>query len=225
MAVNENYPLMGLRIEQRRKELDLTLQEVAAEVGVAASTIQRYEKGRFGKIKLPVIEAIAAALRVNPEWLTGDTDDPVDYDDPDLIASIPLSYLELCGGDIRRAYKAMQTVYDDALKEIVKENESGRPAAADQMCRVFGTEHSYRSTRLCADKAKAAVLFYRAVDRRAAPELSALIETVEEMDYRELEKVRRLISAYRKAGEPIREIVDTALKPYDEEVSEEALLG
>lgn len=115
--------------------------------------------------------------------------------------------------------------YRDLLADIAKENESGRPAAVDQMCRLFGTEHSYRSARLCADKTKAAVLFYRAVDRRAAPELSALIEIVEEMDYRELEKIRRLVLAYRKAGEPIREIVDTALKPYDEEESEDALLG
>lgn len=109
--------------------------------------------------------------------------------------------------------------------DTAKESESDRLAAVDQMCRVFGTEYSYCSTRPCADKTKAAVLFYRAVDRRAAPELSALIETVREMDHRELEKIRRLISAYRKAGEPIREIVNTALKPYDEEVSEEALLG
>lgn len=115
--------------------------------------------------------------------------------------------------------------YRDLLADIVKENESGRPGAVDQMCRVFGTEHSYRSTHLCADKTKAAVLFYRAVDRRAAPELSALIETVEEMDFRKLEKIRRLISAYCKASEPIREIIDTALKPYDEEANEEAQLG
>lgn len=122
MAVSDNYPLMGLRIEQRRKELNLTLQEVAAEVGVAASTIQRYEKGRFGKIKLPVIEAIATALRVNPEWLTGDTDEPVDYDDPDLIASIPLSYMELCKGDVRQAYKAMQAIDDENSKSLRPSN-------------------------------------------------------------------------------------------------------
>lgn len=145
--------------------------------------------------KQDAVYAIAQALNVNEAWLMG-------YDAP------------------------MERVdYSNLLAEIVKENESGRPGAVEQMCRLFGTEHSYRSTHLCADKTKASVLFYRAVDRRAAPELSALIETVEEMDFRELEKIRRLISAYRKAGEPIKEIVDTALKPYDEETSEEALLG
>lgn len=75
---------IGRRIELRRKELGLTLTDVASGVGVAASTIQRYEKGRFDKIKMPVIEAIAVALHVNPEWLIGTTTDPVGYDDGDL---------------------------------------------------------------------------------------------------------------------------------------------
>ena len=78
MSENERYRLIGQRIEQRRKELGLTLQEVSSKVGVTASTIQRYEKGRFDKIKLPVIEAIAEALNVNPEWLTGHTDAPME---------------------------------------------------------------------------------------------------------------------------------------------------
>lgn len=115
MAENAHSKLMGQRIEQRRKELGFTLQDVSAEVGVAASTIQRYEKGRFDKIKLPVIEAIAAALNVNPAWITGHTDDPTDYDDPELLASIPLSYMELCDGDAKAAYKAMQAVDEENL--------------------------------------------------------------------------------------------------------------
>ncbi len=60
---------IGARIEARRKELDLTLDYVAQEIGVAKSTIMRYEKGTIKKIKLPVIEAIARVLRVNPAWI------------------------------------------------------------------------------------------------------------------------------------------------------------
>lgn len=60
---------IGARIEQRRKELGLTLDDIAQEIGVAKSTVQRYEKGTIEKIKLPVIEAIARALNVNPAWL------------------------------------------------------------------------------------------------------------------------------------------------------------
>jgi repressor LexA len=54
----------------------MTMDEVAQKVGVAKSTIQRYETGQIGKVKLPVIESIAAALLVNPDWLIGNTDDP-----------------------------------------------------------------------------------------------------------------------------------------------------
>ena len=60
---------IGLRIEQRRKDLGLTLEDVAKEIGVAKSTVQRYEKGTIDKIKLPVIEAIARVLDVNPAWI------------------------------------------------------------------------------------------------------------------------------------------------------------
>ena len=64
----------GKRIQQRREELELNLGDIAKEVGVAVSTIQRYEKGKIEKIKLPVIEAIAKALQVDPAWLLCQTD-------------------------------------------------------------------------------------------------------------------------------------------------------
>lgn len=64
-----DYKAIGRRIEQRRKELGLTLADLAAAVDLSASTIQRYEKGHFDKIKLPVLQAIASALKVAPEWL------------------------------------------------------------------------------------------------------------------------------------------------------------
>ncbi len=67
---------IGTRIENRRNSLGLTLDEVANQVGVAKSTIQRYEKGQIKKIKLPVIESIASVLEVNPDWLIGNTDNP-----------------------------------------------------------------------------------------------------------------------------------------------------
>lgn len=66
-----NNAEVGKRIEDRRTELGLTLQDIASEVGVAISTIQRYEQGKIGKVKLPVMEAIAAALNVSTDWLLG----------------------------------------------------------------------------------------------------------------------------------------------------------
>ena len=60
---------IGKRIRDTRREQGLTLQDIATELGFARSTIQRYEAGYVGKIKLPVIEAIAKFLKVNPAWL------------------------------------------------------------------------------------------------------------------------------------------------------------
>ncbi|MGG7213494.1 helix-turn-helix domain-containing protein [Clostridium nigeriense] len=60
---------IGDRIKNRRKELKFTLQEIADRVGVASSTIQRYESGRISQLKLPVLESIAKAINVNPVWL------------------------------------------------------------------------------------------------------------------------------------------------------------
>lgn len=59
---------IGNRIKTRRKELGYTLGEVANTVGVASSTIMRYENGIISQYKLPVLESIANALKVNPTW-------------------------------------------------------------------------------------------------------------------------------------------------------------
>lgn len=64
---------IGQRMEARRTALGFTLDEVALRVGVAKSTIQRYEKGKIEKLKQPVIEAIAAALDADPAWICGKT--------------------------------------------------------------------------------------------------------------------------------------------------------
>lgn len=63
--------ILGNRIKQRRTQLHMTQGDIAKSVGVAISTVQRYEAGNIEKIKLPVVEAIARALKVNPEWLIG----------------------------------------------------------------------------------------------------------------------------------------------------------
>ncbi len=67
---------IGTRISSARSIKSMTLEEVASKVGVAKSTILRYEKGTIEKIKLPVIESIAHALDVDPNWLIGNTDTP-----------------------------------------------------------------------------------------------------------------------------------------------------
>lgn len=60
----------------RRRELGLTLEEVAQRVGVNRATVQRWETGAIKNLGRDKIAALAAALQVSPEYLLGWTDDP-----------------------------------------------------------------------------------------------------------------------------------------------------
>ena len=66
-----NLELIGERIKLTRKEKDMTLDDIAKAVGVARSTIQRYEVGVIVAPKVPVLMAIARVLKVNEKWLMG----------------------------------------------------------------------------------------------------------------------------------------------------------
>ncbi|MBQ3603920.1 MAG: helix-turn-helix domain-containing protein [Clostridia bacterium] len=65
---------IGMRIRNRREQLQLTQEELGTSLAVNKSTIQRYESGKVAKIKLPILQAIADALKVNPNWLALKTD-------------------------------------------------------------------------------------------------------------------------------------------------------
>ena len=65
---------IGNRIKYARNLRKSTLDDIAKKVGVTKSTIQRYEAGKITTIKLPVVEAIAIALNVNPAWVVGKSD-------------------------------------------------------------------------------------------------------------------------------------------------------
>lgn len=78
--------LIGGRIKEIRKDKDMTLEDVAKRIGVAKSTIQRYEAGLISSPKQPVLAAMAKAFNVKEEWLSGISDDKeleatVSYDD------------------------------------------------------------------------------------------------------------------------------------------------
>lgn len=66
---------IGNRIKYARALKGNTLEEIANKVGVARSTIQRYENGKIESIKLPVVESIAIALNVNPSWIVGKSEE------------------------------------------------------------------------------------------------------------------------------------------------------
>lgn len=62
---------IGENIRRRRKELDMTLEEVAALVGISRQTMSRYETGIIGNIPSDKIESLAKALRTTPAYIMG----------------------------------------------------------------------------------------------------------------------------------------------------------
>ncbi|RKJ19170.1 XRE family transcriptional regulator [bacterium D16-50] len=66
---------IGNRIKYARDLREATLDDIAKKIGVTKSTIQRYEAGKITTIKLPVVEAIAISLNVNPAWVVGKSDE------------------------------------------------------------------------------------------------------------------------------------------------------
>lgn len=59
------------RIKNRRKELGLTLKEVAEKLNVSESLISRYESNEVKNMGIDKIKPLAKALQTTPEHLMG----------------------------------------------------------------------------------------------------------------------------------------------------------
>ena len=57
------------KIKTRRLQLGLTLEDVANKVGVAKSTVKKWESGQIESMRQSKILALAKALNVNPTYL------------------------------------------------------------------------------------------------------------------------------------------------------------
>ena len=69
---------VGERIKARRKELGISADDLAKQIGVDRTTMFRYEKGTIEKMPVSALIPIANALRVDPVWLlTGRSDEAV----------------------------------------------------------------------------------------------------------------------------------------------------
>ena len=75
MKDKELRKLIGSRAKQRRVELGLNQPYVAEKMGVATSTIVRYEAGTIDNTKKLVLEGLSETLHVSVEWLKGETEE------------------------------------------------------------------------------------------------------------------------------------------------------
>ena len=70
---------VGQAIKHRRKELDISAEQLADKIGVSAATIYRYEKGDIEKLPVAVLESISTVLSTTPAYLMGWEDDLPSY--------------------------------------------------------------------------------------------------------------------------------------------------
>ena len=112
---------IGARIHTRRKALGLTLQDIADRVHVARSTIQRYEAGTINQMKMPVLDSIAHALSVNPEWLIGKTDEMVSSDQhlPEM-ASLSVCDLDAQEVSLITAFRSLNHLGQEEALQYVR---------------------------------------------------------------------------------------------------------
>lgn len=61
----------GQRIKERRKELHISADDLAAVLGKNRTTVYRYENGEINDVPTQVLEKIAKALKTTPAELMG----------------------------------------------------------------------------------------------------------------------------------------------------------
>lgn len=105
------------RLIEVMEDRNVSAKELCDELGISSSTFSTW-KSKDREPKPSQIAEAARYLRVSSDYILGLTDDPIDYDEnAELVASIPLSYIEGTGGDLSQAYQLMLAAKEDALNE------------------------------------------------------------------------------------------------------------
>lgn len=69
-------------LKNRRKELGLTLSQIADKMGVSEATVQRWESGNIKSLRQERIGPLSEILRISPAVLMGWADDEVTSPSP-----------------------------------------------------------------------------------------------------------------------------------------------
>lgn len=88
---------IGERLRWRRKELDMTLEEVAQMINISRQTLSRYENGIISNIPSDKIEALAKALKTSPAYIMGWEDSPAQASNLIPISELHMKKIPLIG--------------------------------------------------------------------------------------------------------------------------------
>lgn len=88
-------------IKKRRKDLNLTLLEVAKACDVSEATVSRWESGNIDNMKRSRIAALASILDISPSLIVGidDEDTNLEYE---TILKVNIPELEIIQGAVER---------------------------------------------------------------------------------------------------------------------------
>lgn len=62
---------IGNRIKERRKELNMSVEDLAKRLGKNRTTVYRYEKGDIENLPIDILDPLAKALETTPAYLMG----------------------------------------------------------------------------------------------------------------------------------------------------------
>lgn len=119
-------------IRIKRKELDLTLLDIAKACNVSEGTVSRWESGDISDIKRSKISTLAKILNISPSVIVGTEDDDRIYENVGIdFMRIPL-YEPICCGD--------GGFVEDQIIEYVPVPSKGLKSAQNYFCQLADGE-------------------------------------------------------------------------------------
>lgn len=87
MQPKNTFPLFAERITKAMEDADVDALELSRVTGIPRSNFYHYKEGRFLP-KYERIRMLARVLKVSPEWLVGNSDDPTPRNDVSTITNV-----------------------------------------------------------------------------------------------------------------------------------------
>ncbi|UXR50973.1 LexA family protein [Staphylococcus simulans] len=123
-------------IKSRRKELNLTLEQVGNLVGVGKSTVRKWETGDIENMKRDKIVKLAKALRVSPSYIMGiEEDQPQPVTLP--VKKIPVVSKISAGLPIYSEENLIDYIYFATNKLNSDKETFGLKVSGDSMDKIF----------------------------------------------------------------------------------------
>lgn len=112
------------KIKQRRKDLNLSLEEIANYVGVSKATVSRWESGAISNMRADKIQKLAEILKVNPNFIIGYETSPTPPKptvDTSMLTEVELAEFEkITGVNQQLFFNGIENDHDmDVFKEAV----------------------------------------------------------------------------------------------------------